>query len=182
MAWFFQLLPLAVFVIVVISIVRTVMRLAGRMEQPSRTPTLPGDFDPEAAARTRRIQEEIRRKIAERRGELVAPETSLAESEPESPSPTTPAMLREEPPLMDNMAAVMERQRELADQMRALEAARVREQRLASVATATVQAETDRAASVVATREGLFADLRNPQTLRQVIVLREVLGTPVGLR
>ena len=80
-------------------------------------------------------------------------------------------------------AAVLERQQQLADQMRALEAARVLEQRRAVQVTAALKTESEsERGMLVGSRGGLLADLRDPSSLRRAFVLREVLGPPVGLR
>jgi len=174
MSGFFTLL---VVVWVVIAILRNVQRLSRRVDPSTPTPRAPDGYDPEVAERTRRIQEEIRRKIAERRGTTVA-----TQAEPM----TEPPAVFEEPPVEPaftaTTAAVLERQQKLADQMRALELARATEQRRAAAVSAVNRVETNRAAAAVAIRDGLLADLRDPQSLRQAFLLREVLGTPVGLR
>jgi hypothetical protein len=81
------------------------------------------------------------------------------------------------------MAAVLARQEQLAEQMRALEAARLVERRRAT-ALATEGRETDRVmASAATTGKELLADLRGANALRRgVILAREILGPPVGLR
>lgn len=175
-----QLLPFFVLVLVVVSVARNALRMARQVSQPPPTPRAPDGYEPEVAERTRRIQEEIRRKIAERRGTTVASQAPQAEPMAEPPA------VYEEPPVEPaytaTTAAVLERQQKLADQMRALELARATEQRRAAAVSAVNRLETNRAAAAVATRDGLLADLRDPQSLRQAFLLREVLGPPVGLR
>src|SRR6185369_11522014 len=73
-----QLLPVLVVILAVVSVIRNaakMVRKAGEQRSASQ-PRFPADYDPALAERTRRIQEEIRRKIAERRGQTVAPEVS----------------------------------------------------------------------------------------------------------
>lgn len=144
----------------------------------------------EHAENTRRIQEEIRRKIAERQGGGARPAT--AQSAPSYP-PAMPSLQekRREAELaryaearreetQREEAAVLERQRELAGQLAALQARK---------------AEAGRQAKAVWTRDagvaagvdshdgaGLLKELRSARSLRKAIVLREVIGTPVGLR
>ena len=82
-------------------------------------------------------------------------------------------------------AAVLASQRELAEQLAVLKQRRaetgrtaraLREGQEAALATAAAgQARTGDDTS-------LLSDLRNARSLRKAIVLREVLGTPVGLR
>lgn len=156
---------------------------------------LQGGQDPEEAERTRRIQEEIRRKIAERRaggGQPVPP--PLAAPRPvASPLPEVLTRRFETPPPLPGRARalqaardaeVLERQRTLEDQMRALEAKREHAKRRAAESEAMSGDTFSGAASSVARAGGgsLLADLHHPESLRRAFVLREVLGTPVGLR
>lgn len=154
--------------------------------------------DLETAERTRRIREEIRRKIAERQGgdastepPPFAPEPELrpepAAYEPEPP-PLPRSVIAERAPEAaaalsrlesQRQAEILEQQATLAERMRELETMKAAAQRRAafealSVSQATVQREK--------TRGALLDDLRDPQALRQAIILREVLGPPVALR
>jgi hypothetical protein len=178
-----QFLPVLVFVIVIISVVRNaakVLRKLGEQTQ-ARTPPTPADFDPELAQRTRRIQEEIRRKIAERRGTVLAPEPVPVESTMEPPVVFAEERVERDYGASD--AAVLERQQQLADQMRALEHARAAEHRRATQVTTALRTESEsERGQLVGSRGSLLAELRDPAGLRRAFVLREVLGTPVGLR
>jgi hypothetical protein len=150
--------------------------------------------DPELAERTRRIREEIQRKISERqRGGSPAPESR---DEPEPPfAPDEPPLVREVaverapvPPVAAGHMTRLEAQRsaEILEQQAAL-AQRLRqakEMKAASVRRAAHEAKTankDVQARKVARGE-LLEDLHSPQALRRAFVLREVLGPPVGLR
>ena len=160
----------------------------------------------------RRIQEGIRRKIAERRAGPATdqPPPLLArtvEREPGPPTRVPPAVpsldafggpaartladrvrrapSRELPPTSPALteAAAVARQEELAEQMRMLEEARALARRRAAEIAAARKAESESEAGVLATARGtLLADLREPQSLRRALVLREVLGPPVALR
>ena len=118
-----------------------------------------GEEDPEAAERTRRVQEEIRRKIAERQGRMVAveerrePATARAEPPPLLPPSRVPpvdpfggsmrkilrkieeaAEQRREslPESFEPVeSAALRRQRELEEQLRAAEAQRAEARRRA---------------------------------------------------
>jgi len=179
MSDFGKFIPLAVFVFVAVSIARNALRVAKRIRQ--LPPTSPEALDPDVAERTRRIQEQIRRKIAERRGEPVA-----AEVLPVGPEMEPPVMLEEapaEPASTPTAAAVLERQQQLANQMRALEHVRMSEQRRATQVTADLKTESESERGMLTTSRGnLLEDLRDPASLRRAFVLREVLGPPVGLR
>ena len=158
---------------------------------------------------TRRIQEEIRRKIAERQSggaarpsvpATLAPSAPVVREGTAEPTPTTPipvARRRElepSPYAMDESrratvereaAAVLENQRALAEQLAALKLRRAETGRTArslregiDELTAAGNAELREASEEVS----LLSELRNARSLRKAIVLREVLGTPVGLR
>lgn len=167
-------------------------------EQPRElAPTSRDGTDPEQAERVRRIQEEIRRKIAERRGEtappppMPVPTVVVAEREPvyreQRREPVAPPPLRPLRPdaFAHDDSAAIERQRKLAEQMERLDEQRRETRRLASTTFAT-QRQTA-AAAAVAPRAAtgfpsLASELRSPRALRRAMVLREVLDKPVALR
>jgi hypothetical protein len=166
------------------------------------------------AERTRRIQEEIRRKIAERRSESGPPAAPLPppvtipapvrrEAAPPPvfqdpvqemmkelqrrfvPVPETPAPA--EPPIESAQTAgereTLTRQRELEEKLQALEAQqRTARQRVAEIKATDAAAATSRESAGQAAADRWLTDLRDPQTARHAIVLREIIGTPVGLR
>ena len=181
MSGLIQYLPLIFVLLVVVSIVRNVLRLTKKMNENSSAPRQPDGSDTAMAERTRRIQDEIRRKIAERRGTTVVTEAQPVGSHMEPPEiveelPVAPAYA-------SPSAAVLERQQQLADQMRALELARAAEVRRAVTANVALKtASESRGGMLASARVDLLADLREPASLRRAFVLREVLGTPVGLR
>lgn len=184
---------------------------AGRSndEPASRRAVPPSDAEREHAERTRRIQEEIRRKIAERRaatGDVIVVENEepppLVE-EPSRPTPIDPfggpmrrvvrefeqatERWREPEPDAEARARAAEiaRQARLAEEMRALQQQREAEaRRFAQDAAAAVAQSMRRAVSVAGGAGGRAwtGRLRDPNELRRAIVLREILGPPVGLR
>ncbi|HEY0944938.1 MAG TPA: hypothetical protein VGD81_06705 [Opitutaceae bacterium] len=157
---------------------------------PENRPRPPVVADMEEAERTRRIQDEIRRKIMERRGAQTAPPPEVA-PRPVA-MPTMPDLMdvlrpREEPEERPVSQEALERQRALAARLEELEAQREAARRQAAQAAAAVQARAARAivAAASAKRQeehDWLAALRNSQNARRAIVLREVLGPPVGLR
>jgi len=165
----------------------------------------------EEAERTRRIQEEIRRKIAERRGGVPVdlPPPLIEADEPARERPFAPvdpfggpvgrvqrkleemAAERERERVAIEEAEALERQRRLADEMRALEAERREAQQRAEQLAAQRRAreiaerqarETGASLDPALASASLHATLRTPAALRRAIVLREVLGPPVSLR
>lgn len=140
--------------------------------------------------RVRRIQEEIRRKILERAG------GSARSAQTPPPVPVAPQPVqREQPQSVEDVyqeesardeaalaadMAMLERQQMLATKLRELQEQRRQHDRPAEVfAEKTALAM---AASGTAVTGSVLADLRNPTSIRRAIILREVLGTPVGLR
>jgi len=178
-----QFLPVLVVILAVVSMIRNaakMVRKAGE-QKAAPTPRSAADYDPALAERTRRIQEEIRRKIAERRGQTVTPEA--APVGPRMEPPVIYVEERVESAVMPTTNAVLERQQQLADQMRALELARATQQRHAAQLSAELKSESASSAGLLKeARAALQADLRDPTGLRRAFVLREVLGPPVGLR
>lgn len=155
--------------------------------------------DPELSERTRRIREDIQRKIEERRratgqGDYEQPSAPPPMPEVEANAyDTPPPLVREvvvervpEPVRASvsraeaqRQAEILEQQAALAEKMRELEVMKAAAARRSEFerATADVQAEAK-----VAARGALLDDLRNRNALRRAFVLREVLGPPVALR
>lgn len=134
---------------------------------------------------TRRIQQEIRRKIAERQGAGPTP-PPLAPVPPPVPARRGPELApyaaearREE--AEREAAVVLARQRGLAEQLEALQARKAEAGREAK-SVWMQQAQPLDSAKPATGDLGLPGDVRNARSLRKAIVLREVLGTPVGLR
>lgn len=161
----------------------------------------PGQFEPaqmdmEEADRTRRIQEEIRRKIAERRGEVVPPLVAprpIAQPIPEviqrrfETAEVPPPLPRKQPSAAAQAARdeeILERQRALEEQMRLLEARKAEARRQATEAAASTSAAVAYRTAAVTKASGpeLLADLRSPGGARRAWILREVLSTPLGLK
>ena len=208
MNWVFEHFGTLVFIFVAISFVRAIMR-AARLSAEHKATT----DETEEQKRVREIQERIRRKVAERRGgaALDAPQPPAlpvprALVQPLPRTSTVPPVdpfggpmrrllvelerrveAQSEAPLPaavePTAAALMERQAQLAGELRALEETRARTQRRAA-AIATIQkdfAESEAGGKKVA-RDELLADLRGASNLRRAFLLREVLGAPIALR
>jgi hypothetical protein len=166
-----------------------------RPETRELAPASRDGSDPEADERVRRIQEEIRRKIAERRGQAVPPPMPAPEREQPRRMDPPPLAFPEPEPVRERElvtayddSAALERQRRLAEQLEELETRR-REARVAAQAAAMgAGARTENAfapsrePSQAAGFRSLNAELRDPRALRRAVVLREVLGAPVALR
>ena len=187
----------AFIIFIIIAVVSNLLSKAKEDRGVKRTPAAPlrpaDDLD--QAERTRRIQEEIRRKIAERRGVALPPPVpapSLAEVEREpAEEPVEWEMPRElePPPLPVPMAArtaalEQARQEELAAQLAALEDARAAARATAETIATARAAETNWTETTKpATGASAWRkDLRSAGDLRRAMVLREVLGPPVALR
>ena len=156
--------------------------------------------------RRRKIQEEIRRKIAERRGE-VAPASPQDRSRPSPPStqpvepeePDIPPFLRElmgmperrsvapqvEPPPMP-ISPRIDPQAEMEAELRRLEARKQEAEAMSANFRAANAGSGPRkrrpASNTGDSGRDLLATLRDSKSARRAIVLREILDKPVALR
>lgn len=97
------------------------------------------------------------------------------------PPPPAPAPVA--PPVLVNRNAELERQEQLAEDIRVLDETRVLvERRARKAANAKVLEAGSMPALRTAARGRLMTDLHDRESLKRAFVLREVLGTPVGLR
>ncbi len=203
--WVLGHLPIVIFAFVIVAqMIRAAKR--GRQNPAEEAPMRPDALEEDR--RTREVQEQIRRRIAERRaGAAPGAVPPVMESRP-APSPETTQlpdvfdgplgrMLQElqkraqpqpvpAPPPMVAVArenAELERQQQLADELKSLEDARAVARRRAAQIAAEKDAMAQREPALLGTSRGrLLADLSDPQSLRRAFVLREVLGAPVALR
>jgi hypothetical protein len=195
MDWILNHLFIVVFVAIGVANMLAKAKKAGAQQRTSQP--APRTLDPGTAERTRRVQEEIRRKIAERSGRLPMPPPTVA------PSPSAGPPARN---IFQELARQMAEAKRIAEmQQRAQAAAEAQaqqrmedEQKSRELAEAQQLAEaqrtlqgqqsmvtdgaTDLKAPGVIARDKLLADLREPDSLRRAWVLREILGEPVGLR
>jgi hypothetical protein len=206
MDWIIQKLPVLVVVLVVAA------RIIGALAKSRKAKTQhEAAHDPaEEQRRVAEVQEQIRRRIAERRGGAPVQPESPASGAPtarpvvrrtETPEPPDlvgkalrrvfeeverklqPAPAPEPPPLVSHRRAELERQQQLVDQMKALEETRTLVQRRATHLAEEEKAEAASETRILAVaRARAMEDLRDPDALRRAFVLREVLGPPVGLR
>ncbi len=205
MRWILENVGFLVFVFIAISMARAIRKAMQQKEAHEATTD-----ETEEQRNLRRIREGIRRKIAERRGGAAPVEPPPFMTETPAPAPRailpmpTPQLdpfggpdrrgAREferrvqpkpavpQPPVVSE-AAVLVRQEQLAEQMRVLEESRMLARRRAAEFAAAKKTENESEAGALATsRAVLLADLREPQSLRRALVLREVLGAPVALR
>jgi len=121
--------------------------------------------------RTRRVQEEVRRKIAERRAAIPPIDPFGGPSRRVVKPALAPVPV---PPAPRDDSEVLERQRWLAEQASVLDAASRRS------AAGVAQAALTTPLPVIVSP--WLAELREPASFRRAILLREILGPPVGLR
>ena len=148
--------------------------------------------DPELAERTRRIREEIQRKIEQRARGYPHEQPTRPRGEP----PELPPILREvvvlrppEPQKLtraaashqeaERMAEILEQQAALAERLKLAQELKVAAQRRTQFETELASKEEQAKVAVLA---ALGDDLRDPASLRRAFVLREILGPPVALR
>jgi hypothetical protein len=146
------------------------------------------------AERTRRVQEEVRRKIAERRaGAAPAPPIMAPRPSAPPPLPWSDVFERSGEPRAEELPAhstdledVPARQRGLGEKMRQLEsassAASAEAGGYSAGGAAAMLAQLEPAMPVSPPPFAWLSELRERQGARRAMVLREVLGPPVGLR
>ena len=178
----------------------------GKDGDPVERPIDAAQAESENLERTRRIQEEIRRKIAERRGTAAPPPLPPAHAErPLAPPLVAPrpvagsmgglrerleAKLAEMQARETARAAAQARQQHGEAEARLLEAEKLAAQQRATAGLLLARKDAQAAAAVQAAAVAPGArpsrawvdELRDPQSVRRAMVLREVLGAPVGLR
>lgn len=197
MKWIQWLLdnPVVVVIIggVLLQLFQAITKKKGADESAPGQPEQTKEFefeDPELAERTRKIREEIQRKIAQRQRGGTEQDTVPAPEYAEVGSDAPPPLIREvsQPPPLARSGSRMDAQRqaEILEQQAAwqeklIEAKRMKES--ASKRTEFEEATADHsAAKRAATRTTVVGDLRSPEALRRAFILREVLGPPVALR
>ena len=166
MGHFGQFLPL-----VIIALTWLMGARATRGAKKTRAAAPPPPLD--ETERTRRVREEVQRKIAERRREAAA-------ARPEARTPAVvaalkPAQLADEE---DEAEASLQRQQSLAAQVRAMDEARV----AAEVRTRALASFTAPSGPAGLSPSDWLQELRDPRSVRRAVVLREILGAPVAFR
>ena len=200
MDWIFEHIWVLVAIATVIARIVMKRKEGDASTNPPARPKAIESEDPQLAERTRKIREEIQRKIAERRGQHLQPPVPLSEPprpaaierSPEATMPpvTLPEILREvlqpkpvpQPArrmMTMNLAEETERQRALAEKLKEAELTKVTTQKRVVFETSIADKEP---AALKQARAGLLDDMSSPQALRRAFVLREVLGPPVALR
>lgn len=207
MNWILEHFQVVIALIVIAAWILRSIAGAEQEERPKRSGRAAPAEDAAEAERTRQIQEEIRRRIlARQRGETVAPPNPPPMPAAEAPPPM-PVFVEpeEEEELLDPdypgegprepmpsaarreaeaaQAAILEQQRQLAEQLRALREARsVRE--ASSPPSRRVWAGARHATTLhrQTFRSELIRDLHEPVGLRRAILLKEILGEPLALR
>lgn len=146
--------------------------------------------DPELAERTRRIREEIQRKISQRQqGGAPESEPVPAPEYAEEPPPLIRDIVvarSEPPPVPSGSRFESARQAEILEQQAQLEARLRDARRLKEAAARRAEFEQStkdqHAVRRAAARSAVLDDLKDPEALRRAFILREVLGPPVALR
>ncbi len=146
--------------------------------------------DPDLAERTRRIREEIQRKIEQRARAYTQLQPPVPRAEPAAPAPVRDEMVVQSvqpAPLADvaaaqreskRAAAIVLQQSALAERLR-----RAVETKAAAMLSAKAESpDRGEKEDAAAARLALSEDLGSPLALRRAFVLREILGPPVGLR
>jgi len=150
--------------------------------------------DPELAERTRRIREEIQRKIEQRSRGYTAPAGPAPAPDPELAG--LPPFLRqlvenqlpEPPPVIHASTARLEaaQQAEILEQQATLVERLQEAKEMEAAAGRRVKYEKEvagnRSVAMAAMRKAVKSDLKSTESLRRALILREILGPPVALR
>lgn len=156
-------------------------------EEPVSPPETTFD-DPELAERTRKIREEIQRKIAERARGYPNEQPTLPLDLPDEPPLVREVVVTQAPPLprrgltaleAQRQAEILEEQATLAERLQEAQQMKIAAQKRARYEAATAD-HSNVARSL--SRSTVLDDLRDPAALRRAFILREVLGRPVALR
>ncbi|OHE89255.1 MAG: hypothetical protein A3G75_05385 [Verrucomicrobia bacterium RIFCSPLOWO2_12_FULL_64_8] len=174
--------------IVIVAILQKLKLKGGGMAEEDQPPTT----DVDEAERTRRLQEEIRRKITERRGKT--PGAPPLPSETAFPPPVMaqpPPMIEEvrpvevEPPPPESLqpAPAAEISEALARQHQMLEDLK-RYQMMQIKAPGATPPVAGHAMEIPAEApvDSWLDELHQPVGIRRAVILREILGPPVGMR
>ena len=203
MNWVLEHLQLIIGAAAAIAYVLNQRRAASKADSESPPPKHAGDIEQEA--RTRRIQEEMRRKRAERSGESSGTPSSPRELIPPLVRPTNvppidpfggpmrkvvrkleeAARQFEQPDdsaRERERAAEVARQARLAEQLRELEEARAVQQRRAAAIMAQNARRVEAPSRDAIAGRDLKGMLKDPREVRRAFVLREILGPPVSSR
>ncbi len=191
-SWALAHIPQLIFLFVVFSVMRAIYRASQLSAEHKANAN-----ESEEQRRVREIQERIRKKIAERRGNAAGPAPVAPMLEPSRVPPLEPfggpsrrmvidTMRRATPPEapapVDLDPAMLEHQRELAAQILALDQARVVTERRAAQVIEQHKNASASSSTASAPHATWIGDLRDRQGLRRAFLLREVLGAPVALR
>jgi hypothetical protein len=182
--WLAEKLPLLIAAFVVV--VRIIQALAKSRAAGEQHRRQQGD-ETEEERRVREIQDRIRRAVAARR-EGRRPTTPAPpvlqpapgeDNDPFHGEPEPAAVPAPDPAAVARALrnAELERQAQLAEKMRALT-----EMRELARARAEQAAAEMKPAGAIARRHRLDEIIRDPENLRRAILVREILGPPVGLR
>lgn len=145
--------------------------------------------DPALAERTRKIREEIQRKIAERARGYANEQPTLPRDQQAEPPVVREVVVAQVPPVSrrsstahleaQRQAEILEEQATLAEKLREAEQMKAAVQKRVSY-EAAIADHSGAARSL--SRSTVLDDLRDPAALRRAFILREVLGPPVALR
>lgn len=157
-------------------------------DEAAAPPAERGFADPELAERTRKIREEIQRKIAERARGYANEQPTRPPDQPAAPPVVREVVVAPNTPVRrastvhyeaQRQTEILEQQTALVEKLREAEQLKAATLKRAQYAAATVDHSSDARAL---SRSTVLDDLREPDALRRAFILREVLGPPLALR
>ena len=156
-------------------------RKAGQEEAPP--PHVSKTFDdPELAERTRKIREEIQRKIEQRARGHAQPQATAPAAYAEVPPPVIREVVhvRSSSRLdAQRQAEILEEQAAMMERLREAEVMKSGTQKRLAFEASTADSSAQRRAQA---RSDVVEDLRSPAVLRRAFIMREIIGPPVSLR
>ncbi|HVU16057.1 MAG TPA: hypothetical protein VHD32_03995 [Candidatus Didemnitutus sp.] len=186
------------FVELIIQLIKALMKAGDSAGTPAVPARRREYVEAEQEMRNRQIREEIRRKIEERRAAGAPARTAstrppLRVDERSSEATTPPPVIRlpsvsqrravpvEPPPVPEqvDVSSEVERQAALLEDLRATIAKKEAAEKREAV---SVMEASRNAALQTAVPSPLLLELRDPDSFRRAIILREILGPPLALR
>lgn len=135
-------------------------------------------------------EKEARERMDE--GDIFDPGEDWEPQQPEQRPFVPPPLVRTTPPPLvletphphsreHEADVILKRQQDMQERIRLIKESKANTTGGAAATNARVSAAQSRAKPIKAAKASLRGDLRNPKELRRAIVMREILGPPVGL-
>ncbi len=140
-----------------------------------------------ADAKNAREEERRAREEMSEREDIFGPDQEWRVPQERPLSPSSPPLFRQAPPPLaqfdvSEVDAQLKRQQDLQDRLRKIKETKVTTTGGASATRVRVAAAQTHAKPLALGEASLKSSLRDPKQTRRAIILREILGSPLGLR